>query len=191
MSVVFSHDSTSSLREKEVQPERPTQVEDFLQPKCPLRDRKTGYSAGHIRSVLELDTFGPNHSEFVEAMRMSGELPASPNYNRFVGSSPSGANSTKFDFERTSSTASSSFERTGKSEAGSRAGSRRPSFGSIDSLGSLGSLSSTCSLRMKTPSCRAEISEYSEQLHRSTPTAKRLEYSQARQNAQKVGVNAH
>lgn len=74
---------TKSLKEKPPPVELRTIVEDFLQPKNLTRKRVTGYSPGHIRSLLDLDTFGPNHSQTVEAKRRSGILPMSPNVSRF------------------------------------------------------------------------------------------------------------
>lgn len=64
------------------EPELRSSVEDFLQPKDQTHQRKTGYSKGHIRSILELDTFGPAHSEKVNNERKSGKLPMSPNLDR-------------------------------------------------------------------------------------------------------------
>lgn len=59
-----------------------TSQEDFLQPRTLVESRRTGYSRGHIRSVLELDTFGPQHSDRVNEERLSGTLPTSPNLDR-------------------------------------------------------------------------------------------------------------
>ena len=55
---------------------------DFLQPNDPVRPRSTGYSAGHTRTILGLDSFGPESSKRLELARMVGELPASPNVDR-------------------------------------------------------------------------------------------------------------
>mmetsp|Transcript_15662 Transcript_15662/g.16406 ORF Transcript_15662/g.16406 Transcript_15662/m.16406 type:complete len:322 (+) Transcript_15662:26-991(+) len=56
--------------------------QDFLQPRTLVESRRTGYSRGHIRSILELDTFGPQHSERVNEERLAGTLPMSPNVDR-------------------------------------------------------------------------------------------------------------
>jgi hypothetical protein len=74
---------TKSLKKKPPPAELRSIVEDFLQPKNLTRTRVTGYSPGHIRSLLDLDTFGPNHSQKVQAGRRSGILPNSPNASRF------------------------------------------------------------------------------------------------------------
>jgi hypothetical protein len=70
----------SKIKRKE--PELRTSIEDFLQPKDQTHERKIGYNAGHIRTVLQLDTFGPSHSDHVHEGRMSGKLPMSPNLDR-------------------------------------------------------------------------------------------------------------
>jgi len=67
---------------KREEPELRTSIEDFIQPKDQTKNRSTGYNSGHIRTVLQLDTFGPNHSDSVSEGRMSGVLPLSPNYDR-------------------------------------------------------------------------------------------------------------
>ena len=56
--------------------------EDFLNPRAMTAPRSTGYNIGHIRSVLQLDTYGPNHSADVEKKRSVGLLPNSPNVDR-------------------------------------------------------------------------------------------------------------
>jgi hypothetical protein len=78
----------SKVRRKE--PELRTSIEDFLQPKDQTHERKIGYNAGHIRTILELDTFGPAHSEAVSEKRRAGRLPMSPNLDR-NRSSPEGS----------------------------------------------------------------------------------------------------
>lgn len=55
---------------------------DFLMPRDLTHARKTGYNPGHIRSVLQLDTYGPAHSAEVERQRNEGLLPVSPNLDR-------------------------------------------------------------------------------------------------------------
>ena len=73
------HEAVKNLKVKEPPPELRSKVEDFLQPRDLTRKRVIGFSPGHIRSVLNLDTFGPNHSEKVEKDRTEGALPQSPN----------------------------------------------------------------------------------------------------------------
>lgn len=67
---------------KREEPELRSSIKDFLQPKDATHERTTGYNKGHIRAVLELDTFGPIHSEKVNEERSSGKLPVSPNLDR-------------------------------------------------------------------------------------------------------------
>mmetsp|Transcript_20362 Transcript_20362/g.37786 ORF Transcript_20362/g.37786 Transcript_20362/m.37786 type:complete len:331 (-) Transcript_20362:218-1210(-) len=67
---------------KRSEPELRTSIEDFLQPKDQTHERKIGYNPGHIRTILQLDTFGPAHSEVVSEGRASGKLPMSPNLDR-------------------------------------------------------------------------------------------------------------
>lgn len=57
---------------------------DFLNPRSSSsgQQRTTGYNRGHIRSVLQLDTFGPEHSREIELKRDIGLLPDSPNPDR-------------------------------------------------------------------------------------------------------------
>ena len=69
-------------KKKAEEPELRTSIEDFLQPKDVTHERKSGYTKGHIRTILELDTFGPAHSEKVTEDRTSGKLPMSPNLDR-------------------------------------------------------------------------------------------------------------
>lgn len=59
-----------------------TKPEDFLNPRSLTAPRKIGYNPGHIRSVLQLDTYGPEHSAEVELKRSMGLLPPSPNMDR-------------------------------------------------------------------------------------------------------------
>ena len=66
----------------ETTPESPTTLEDFLRPGELVSERKTGYNPGHIRSVLQLDTFGPEHSATVEYKRNEGKLPESSHLDR-------------------------------------------------------------------------------------------------------------
>lgn len=55
---------------------------DFLQPEDPTRPRTTGYSVGHTRSMLGLDSFGPKSAEKHRIARQAGEIPSSPNTDR-------------------------------------------------------------------------------------------------------------
>lgn len=55
---------------------------DFLNPNDPIDERNTGYSSGHVRSIMEQDTFGPNHSMRVELKRLEGLIPPSRNSDR-------------------------------------------------------------------------------------------------------------
>lgn len=60
-------------------------IEDFNLPLDPLsvNSRRTGYSRGHIRTMLSLDTFGPNSSSVISTMREQGSRPESPNIDRY------------------------------------------------------------------------------------------------------------
>jgi len=55
---------------------------DFIEPQDPVRPRSTGYSAGHTRSLLGLDSFGPRMAERNRLAREVGMLPDSPNVDR-------------------------------------------------------------------------------------------------------------
>jgi len=56
---------------------------DFLLPNDPTRARTTGFSSGHIRSKLQLNIYGPDDSRKRLNKIMTGELPESPNVDRF------------------------------------------------------------------------------------------------------------
>lgn len=87
-----------------------TSPEDFIQPYDPTHERKTGYSRGHIRSVLQLDTYGPNHSERVHSARRKKMVPAeSPNVDRNFSRPGTGHASPRSHY-------SDNFSATGKSE---------------------------------------------------------------------------
>ena len=75
----FTH---SRMKRTEDTPESPMTLEDFLRPGELTAERKTGYNPGHIRSVLQLDTFGPEHSAVVEGKRSAGKLPGSSHLDR-------------------------------------------------------------------------------------------------------------
>lgn len=70
----------SKIKRKE--PELRTSIEDFLQPQDQTHERTIGYNPGHIRSILQMDTFGPGHSDVVNEARAIGLLPLSPNLDR-------------------------------------------------------------------------------------------------------------
>ena len=61
---------------------------DFIDPKDPVNNRQVGYNKGHIRSLLDLDTYGPNNSREIMERREDGSLPASPNTDRFSTTDP-------------------------------------------------------------------------------------------------------
>lgn len=89
-------------------------VEDFIQPKTLTARRNTGYNRGHIRSILDLDTFGPHHSQVVTYERLSGSLPISPNIDRNhspVGSR-SGRSGRDDDLDRTSNSSITSLNKS-------------------------------------------------------------------------------
>jgi hypothetical protein len=111
---------------------------DFLNPKDPIRPRSTGYSAGHTRTILGLDSFGPSDSKRLELARLVGELPASPNVDREKVISIS---KTGLGLERSSSpmsARSNSTVSTAPGDGGSRnnsRGGRRPrpkTMGTLD-----------------------------------------------------------
>ena len=76
---VFTQSRIPLQRDNEELQSRP---EDFLNPRSQTAPRRSGYNPGHIRSVLQLDTFGPEHSAEVELKRGVGLLPPSPNMDR-------------------------------------------------------------------------------------------------------------
>jgi hypothetical protein len=90
-------------------------VEDFIQPKSLTGRRSTGYNRGHIRSVLELDTFGPHHSEVVTDARLAGTLPLSPNIDR--NRSPTGSRSGRDREDNNDSSSRSTLTTLNKSQS--------------------------------------------------------------------------
>jgi hypothetical protein len=56
---------------------------DFALPAGSLRPRTTGFSPGHVRSILKFDTFGPLDSETKALLRAGGEIPQSPNQDHY------------------------------------------------------------------------------------------------------------
>lgn len=57
-------------------------AQDFLVPGDPIEYRTTGFSAGHVRSMMHLDTYGPKDSIETEIKRAEGIIPKSPNLNK-------------------------------------------------------------------------------------------------------------
>eukprot|EP01038_Epipyxis_sp_PR26KG_P011603 gene11603-15537_t len=58
-------------------------LEDFIRPEDSESPRRTGYEKGHIRSVFKLDVYGPSSSKHISKSREFGQLPLSPNVNRY------------------------------------------------------------------------------------------------------------
>ena len=75
----FSRSLSRSFTESEIR----SSHEDFLRPKSLVDERSTGYSRGHIRSIMDFDTFGPQHSDLVNQERNLGIKPMSPNSDRY------------------------------------------------------------------------------------------------------------
>lgn len=63
-------------------------MEDFIRPKDSSTARSTGYEKGHIRSLLNLDIYGPADSLMAARQRDSGELPLQPNVDRYSDFQP-------------------------------------------------------------------------------------------------------
>ena len=64
-------------------PDRDHAHKDFIDTRNPVKDRnQTGYNRGHIRSILQLEAFGPQQSDAVREERSRGSLPQSPNTDR-------------------------------------------------------------------------------------------------------------
>lgn len=79
-------------------------LEDFIQPNDPSRPRTTGYNPGHARNILGLDTHGPFDSDNKKEMRDRGDIPGSPNVDRFSVVPPNSSTRVKaltgdFNFE--------------------------------------------------------------------------------------------
>ena len=79
---IVPHKYTFSRLPKTERSDLSSSMQDFLQPNDPLRPRSSGYSSSLLRSMMQLDTFGPIHSSEVSAMRSKGELPQSPIIDR-------------------------------------------------------------------------------------------------------------
>ena len=60
----------------------PPPMGDFLQPEDMTRPRSTGYNSGHVRSMLKLDSYGPESAKRNRYAREVGLLPDSPNLDR-------------------------------------------------------------------------------------------------------------
>jgi hypothetical protein len=73
--------STSRLKRENGQLD-PLPMGDFIQPEDATRPRSTGYTHGHVRSMLHLDNFGPNDAQRNRLAREVGLLPDSPNIDR-------------------------------------------------------------------------------------------------------------
>lgn len=73
--------TVSRLKSREAQLD-PMEMGDFLQPEDPTRPRSTGYTHGHVRSMLHFDNFGPHSAERNRQAREVGLLPDSPNIDR-------------------------------------------------------------------------------------------------------------
>ena len=73
--------TVSRLKLKQEQVD-PLPMEDFLKPEDPTRPRSTGYTHGHVRSMLHFDSFGPHSAERNRQAREVGLLPDSPNVDR-------------------------------------------------------------------------------------------------------------
>ena len=58
-------------------------LEDFIRPTEVTRPRSTGYSPGHVRTILGLDAYGPNSSIAQNNERDIGDLPPTPNTDRY------------------------------------------------------------------------------------------------------------
>lgn len=71
--------SRLATREKQLDP---LPMSDFLSPEDPTRPRSTGYTHGHVRSMLHFDNFGPHSAERNRHAREVGLLPDSPNIDR-------------------------------------------------------------------------------------------------------------
>jgi hypothetical protein len=56
---------------------------DFALPPGSQQARTTGFSSGHVRSMMQFDTFGPNDSDVKSALRSRGDIPPSPNVDHY------------------------------------------------------------------------------------------------------------
>lgn len=73
----FSRVSTATI-DPDVPP-----LDDFVRPNDVISPRSTGYTQGHMRSLLHFDTFGPQSSRIATLGREIGLLPESPNVDRY------------------------------------------------------------------------------------------------------------
>lgn len=184
---------TKSLKEKPPPAELRTFVEDFLQPKNLTRRRVTGYSPGHIRSLLDLDTFGPNHSQKVEAKRSSGILPMSPNMSRFgtaTGGSRRLSGISESGASRAQSAAASMFRPSVKfaEECTPPSMLAKLDLPDDESEGSAGLKSMAVSTAKSTAFSKSavEIAEMDDDIRKSNPTYKRLQYAKNQKRKQEV-----
>ena len=185
---------TKSLKEKPPPAELRTYVEDFLQPKNLTRRRVTGYSPGHIRSLLDLDTFGPNHSQKVEAKRSSGILPMSPNMSRFgtaTGGSRRLSNISESGASRAQSAAASMFRPSVKftEECTPPSMLAKLDLPDDESEGSAGLKSMAISTAKSTAAfskSAVEIAEMDDDIRKSNPTYKRLQYAKTQKKKEEV-----
>jgi len=77
-------ESRLKLRSAPSAPDSNTTAQDFLTPGDPFDFRTTGFSAGHVRSMMHLDTYGPKDSVETELKRAEGAIPKSPNTNKNI-----------------------------------------------------------------------------------------------------------
>ena len=92
---LLSRDNNNNNNNNNSADDRP--LEDFIRPTEVTRPRSTGYSPGHVRTMLGLDAYGPNSSINQNNEREMGELPVSPNTDRYkVLNKPSTAPSASF-----------------------------------------------------------------------------------------------
>lgn len=175
---------TKSLKEKPPPVELRSVIEDFLQPKNLTRRRVTGYSPGHIRSLLDLDTFGPNHSQKVEMKRSTGLLPMSPNASRFSPGnrrlSGISETATRAQTAPTLSRPSVKFDETVLSPSQiMKLNINTDDDMSADSGGTKSNASFAKSTFSKSV---IEIAELDEDIRKSNPTYKRLQYAKNHKN---------
>ena len=189
---------TKSLKEKPPPVELRTFVEDFLQPKNLTRKRVTGYSPGHIRSLLDLDTFGPNHSQNVEKKRSTGILPMSPNASRFSpagrrlsGISEGGSRRGSLMGSRAGSPATSTFKPSvtfAEERPMSPSEMMKLNLDDDESEDSRGlrSLAVSTAKSAAFSKSAVEIAELDEDIRRSNPTYKRLQYAKMQKTKTEV-----
>ena len=78
---------TYSLLREQKRNDNSSEIEDFLKPKDIIRERSSGYSVGHVRTLLGADSYGPKHSATLSRDRLAGKLPFAQNKDlNFVAS---------------------------------------------------------------------------------------------------------